>query len=154
MTGLFLPRDHRILPHSKGGHYTSFLNLYNSVSSKPRYSTSSVNPQSIPSTKSQVLLPVAAYCFVLAQVINVFPAQRIHHLHLRPRRQLLGCYYQVLKLSRLVCVPRPHHVATTPVVCSWSHGPSHHHAKSFCVLAHVFRTQRGIQPKATLFQCI
>jgi len=117
MTGLFLPRDHRILPHSKGGHYTSFLNLYNSVSSKPRYSTSSVNPQSIPSTKSQVLLPVAAYCFVLAQVINVFPAQRIHHLHLRPRRQLLGCYYQVLKVStRPTPSPRGHNASGLQLV--------------------------------------
>jgi hypothetical protein len=48
------------------------------------------------------------------QLLNVFPAQRIilyvrriHRWHPRLRRQLLGCYYQVIKVSmRFALSPR------------------------------------------------
>jgi hypothetical protein len=99
-----------------------------------RYCVSSVNPQSIPSTKFQGPFAFSCFsvCFRPMQVLNVIPAQRIRPIyrwHLRPRHQLLFSDV-IIKLSRLSNAFHALTITTwpqTPVARSWSHGPSHRH---------------------------
>jgi hypothetical protein len=99
-----------------------------------RYSTSSVSPQSIPSTNLQGLSTFSCFlfCFCPTQVL----AKRYScaaHTPCTPHIPL--AYSSALSASRVLLssyqssVPRSRHVAKN--ASSWSHGPPHRHATRY-----------------------
>jgi hypothetical protein len=133
MTGIFPPRNHRILSFERRPPYL-ILNLYNPVCQRwyyyhdtPRLALTR-SPFPAPSHRA-----FAFSCFLIRfcpmQVLNVFPAQRIRHVR---RIYIAGILVRVvsfsgviIKLSRLVCVSRSRHVAGGQLVPRTVSRPRH-----------------------------